>query len=260
MGPGGPASSPKRNMNGQVLLLLLAGLLLRGPTAAASGLNFAWDACLSEGGGQNAGFACNTNAGSRSMYASFILAQSQENFIGIEATVNIAVAEALPQWWQFRNADACRRQSLSASFEFLSDPNTSCTDPWTNLGTGGIGAVRRFWTTPQAPTSPLDVAQVRLVAAVPSTVPVHLQSDTEYYCFKLTINYAKTAGASTCAGCSMPACIVLSEVRIVQNDNTTEILTQPALSNVLSWQATGSCQAEAPTQNMTWGQILSLYR
>ena len=92
-------------------LLLVASLALAEPSWA-SGVNFSWDACTSEGGVQNKTFACDTNTGSDVLYGSFVLGTDQTNSIGIEATVDIhAQSTNLPDWWQFVNAGACRQSA-----------------------------------------------------------------------------------------------------------------------------------------------------
>ena len=243
------------------VLIILAGLVSSTRGSVAAGVNFSWDACTPEGGVQNKTFACSTNTGTRTMYGSFVLADDQPNFVGVEIRVDISVqTDSLPAWWQFFNAGACRQTALSLNFLFGNDPGTSCTDPWSGQATGGIGAYHTFWTTPQVPGGDGNAAQIVIAAAVPSTTPVPLTANTEYYCFKLVLSNAKTVGTGACGGCSTPVCIVLSQVSAVQNDNSQESLTDPITSNILTWQSASNCAGANAAQNVTWGQIRSVLR
>ncbi len=242
-----------------VLIFAVAGLVSLAEPATAAGVNLSWDACTSEGGVQNKTFACNTNAGTRIIYGSFVLAGNQDHFVGVEIKVDIsAQTDSLPSWWQFFNVNACRKTALSVAFDFSSDPATSCTDPWSGQGVGGIGAYHTFWTTPQVPSGNANGAQIVIAAAVPSTAPVPLTANTEYYGFKLMLTSVKTTGTGACGGCSTPVCIALSQLSAVQNNGTQEDLTQAVSSNILTWQAASNCAGENAQQNVTWGQIRSL--
>ena len=241
------------------VLLLLSGLVSAPVVSRAAGINLSWDACSPEGGVQSKAFACDTNSGSSTMVGSFSLSADQPNFVGAEITIDIqAQSDSLPSWWQFKNAGACRQGALSVNFSFSSDPNTDCTDPWGGLATGGMGAYLTYWTTPQVPSGNANGAQVKIVAAVPSTSPIQLTAGTEYYCFKLVVSNVKTVGSGVCSGCSTPVCIVLSQISAVQNDKTQEDLTSPITSNILSWQSGEECSGANIPQNLTWGQIRSL--
>jgi len=243
------------------VLLLLGGVVTAPVASADAGVNLSWDACSPEGGVQSKTFACNTNTGTSMMVGSFILSADQPNFVGAEITIDIqAQSDSLPSWWQFKNAGTCRQGALSLNFSFGSDPNTSCTDPWSGQATGGIGAYLTYWTTPQVQGGNANSAQFKIVAAVPSTVPMQLTGGTEYYCFKLAFTYVKTVGSGACDGCSTPVCIVLSGIRAVQNDGTQEDVTSPIVSNILSWQSGETCSGGNIPQNVTWGQIRSVLK
>src|SRR5262245_48013909 len=177
------------------LAFLPIALLALAPPALAAGVNLSWDACTAEGGVQNKTFACDTNSGTRALYGSFVLAADQPDFVGIEVTIDVsAKSDSLPAWWQFFNANACRKTALSVNFDFSSAPRANCTDPWAGQGVGGIGAVHTYWTAPQVPTGNPNEAQVLIAAAVPSISPQALAAGTEYYGFKLVITSTKTVG------------------------------------------------------------------
>ena len=241
--------------------IVIALILANTSPAAAAGANLAWNACLSEGGVANKDFACNSNTGTNVLYGSFVLAASQPLCTGIEATVEIsASADSLPSWWQLFNVGACRRTSLAASFDFSSDPGTSCTDMWQGTGVGGLGSYHTYWTTPQVPSGQANQASIRFGAAVPIDSPLQLTADVEYYAFKLMVNNAKSNGAGSCSGCSTPVCILLSELNVVQSDNQHESLTVAQTTNRVTWQAASSCPGAMAAQNITWGQIRNVLR
>jgi len=240
-----------------ILSLVVAGIISLAPAADAAGVNLAWDACTPEGGVQNKSFACNSNSGGRTLYGSFVLANDQPHFVGAEMTIDIvAEHDSLPPWWQFYNPNTCRRFALTVSFSFAIEPNEFCADPWSGQATGGIGA----YSTPAQPGGDPNSARLTFVAAVPSTMPMQLSAGTEYYCFKILISSAKTAGTSACGGCDVPVCILLSRISAVQNNGTQEDLVTPVVSSVATWQSAESCPAGSTPENITWGQIRSVLR
>ena len=247
---------------GAAFAAIAIALIVANPCpSVAAGANLAWNACLSEGGAANKDFACNSNTGTNVLYGSFVLAASQPLCTGIEATVEIsASADSLPSWWQLFNVGACRRTSLAASFDFSSDPGTSCTDMWQGTGVGGLGSYHTYWTTPQVASGQANQASIRFGAAVPVDSPLQLSADVEYYAFKLMVNNAKSNGASSCSGCATPVCILLSELNVVQSDNQHESLTVAQTANRVTWQAASSCPGAMAAQNITWGRILSVLR
>ena len=226
-----------------------------------AGANLAWNACLSEGGTANKDFACTSNTGTNVLYGSFVLAADQPLCTGIEAMVEISAAsDSLPAWWQLFNVGACRRASLATSFDFSSDPGTACTDMWLGAGIGGLAAYHTYWTTPQVPSGLANQSRIRFGAAVPAGAPMQLSAGVEYYAFKLMVNNAKSTGATACAECSTPVCLLLSELNVVQSDGQHEVLTTAQTSNRVTWQAATNCPGAMTQQNATWGQIHSILR
>lgn len=230
---------------------------------AATGVNLAWDGCLPEGGVSSKTFACNTNTGTATMWGSFALAADQSQFVGIDAVVDVQTqSDSLPDWWQLYNTGACRSSALSASFDFTSAPRTSCSDPWSGQGGGGLTGYHTYWTDPQVPSGNPDASQIKLAFAFPSTAPESLTAGVEYYAFKLLLSATKSTGTGSCAGCSTPACITFSEIKVTQLDGSYEDLTAPISSNVALWQTSTPCSGSGAvvTPNVTWGQIRSVLR
>jgi len=240
--------------------LLLSGLLSSSSAFAGAGVNLSWDACTPEGGVQNKTFACNTNLGSRTMFASFVLGSDMPNAVGFDARVDItAQADSLPAWWRFDGPNTCR-VGLSCSFNFASDPNTACVDAFGSQATGAVAGYRTYWTDPQVPGGNPATAEPLLIAAVQLASAQALTAGTEYYAFKLTISSTKTVGTGACAGCSTPVCITLSEIEVDGSDATKQVLTGPIVSSSVTWQSASQCAGSLAPQNVTWGQIRSVLR
>jgi hypothetical protein len=235
--------------------LLLA--VLSGPATAAGVQSLMGPPATADGGVQNKTFACNTNSGSNSLFASFALASDMANVIGIEAKVDItAQADSLPAWWRFQGPNACRG-GLSAAFGFDSE-NSNCTDTFQSLATGAVAAVHTYWTTPQVPGGNPATAQALLVAAVPPSLAQDLTAGTEYFGFRLILYSTKTVGSGACAGCSTPVCITLSQIKVVASDNSAQVLTDALVASTATWQSADECSGALAEHNVTWGQIRSL--
>src|SRR5215471_12705021 len=112
-----------------------------------------------------------------------------------------------------------------------------------------------------------NTARVRIAEAVPANNFKDLVAGQEYYSCDLTIDYQKTVGTGSCAGCSTPACLVLTSINlttpVVENNR---LLTGPANgvdSNWATWQGGGGvvvggqagCPAATPTAKSTWGAV-----
>jgi hypothetical protein len=238
---------------------LLTFLLLAGLTdpAVAAGVNLSWDACTADGGVQNKIFACNTNAGSSSLFGSFVLSSDMANVIGIEAKVDItAQADSLPAWWRFQGPNACR-SGLSTAFGFDAE-SSNCTDTFQSGATGAVAAYHTYWTTPQVPGGNLATAQALLVAAVPASIAQDLTAGPEYFGFRLILSSIKTVGSGACTGCSTPVCITLSQIKVVASDNSAQVIADPLVASTATWQSAEQCPGAFAAQNVTWGQVRSL--
>ena len=245
------------------LLLLSGALLVLGASAAsaAPGLNLAWGSgCWLENPVNAKTFACNTNTGNAQMTGSYTPTASQPAFVGVECVLDFQVdGVTVPDWWTFFEAGTCRQTSLSTSADFSGAPQTSCTDQWFGLGAGGIAAY-------QTAASPIHDERVntpgwaRLKVAYALADPSPLTGGTEYYGFRATMNYAKTVGSPSCAGCTTPVTIVLNEIKSAENTGPFERVTDQDINRCLTWGASTVACAAVPARNTSWGQVKSLYR
>ena len=90
-----------------------------------------------------------------------------------------------------------------------------------------------------------------------------ISAGTEYYAFKIILTHDKSVGSEACAGCTVPACIVVNEV-LVSSANLAEeiLLVQPERQNYVVWQeeVIPQCPEATHVRPTTWGRLRSLYR
>ena len=240
----------------KAILLCSALLAVSASVASAAGLNLAWTTC-GPSGLANKSFACTSNTGSNVMHGSFIAPEGTTAITGNEMVLDLQSASAnLPAWWSMFTATSCRPAALSANFV---SPGPDCVDYWSGQASGAVGA----YNTAIVPGA-TNRARILLVAAVAPSNAAPLDADVEYYSFTMTVTNTKTAGATGCAGCLDPVCIVLNEIKLTQPAGVGDIRIQnPAARNYVTWQngvVTGGCPAATPARNATWGQVKSLYR
>jgi hypothetical protein len=239
----------------KTLVLTGSMLALSASLATAAGINLAWNDCGTNGV-ISASFPCNTNSGAPfQLFASFIPPAGLNEFLGLSAQIDITTGTpSLVDWWAVGTGQ-CRQGGLSTDFNFVAGP-FSCADFYAGAAAGGF-AYDAGYGTPNR-------GRLRVQCAVPFDNRGPVDSGTEYYALRVLLTRAKTTGATTCAGCPEPACIVLNEVQLfqppaAQND---PVLTAPANSNYALWQATAipGCPLSTPSRKSSWGQVKSLYR
>ena len=243
----------------KTLLITGALLALTCSLATAGGINFTWGmGCWPETPSSLELFACDVNTGNHPATASFVVSANQPSFVGIEAVVDIQAASAgLPDWWQFFNPGSCRQTSLTVSSDFTGITPVICVDPWLGFAAGGIAAYQTVTTVPAVPSGLPNSARLKLAEALADPSP--LATGTEYYGFRMTINNAKTVGSPVCAGCEVPVCLALNEIKVAPRFGNAERIAAPIANQLLSWNGASNCGATA-TQNKTWGEVKSLYR
>ena len=247
-------------------LTLLALSLAPGPARAAQGISLAWNHCLSEGTGvQNKTFACDTNVGSNTLVGTFQLNTNMNQMIGAEIVLQLAMASvSLPAWWEFHNAGACRQTALSVNS--LADPgDLTCPDWSSSQMFVGIGAYCGSAGTCVDKPSAANTVRVKLVEAVAQQFATTLIGGQDYFAFNLVVQNTNTVGTGACAGCTVPACIVLNSINVEAMGNVEHRMLTTASSpggNYVTWQGGGgsNCPAATPTRNATWGSVKSMYR
>jgi hypothetical protein len=220
----------------------------------AAGINLAWDNCGREGQPDMAA-SCVETPVPYVLVGSVVPPPGLTSVVGFQAILDIQVeGDALPSWWEM--GQGCRSGKMSALWDFTSGPY-SCTDLWEGQG---VIAMMYYDRDPRG-----NRARISIIAAVPTTMARAMNPGTEYYLFKLVI---QKSGTMSCAGCRTPACIQLSEVRIVQPDPMPDkFVRERADFNHATWQGgigspdsdLSACRADA-VQNRTWGQIKNAWR
>lgn len=245
-------------VHGVAAALIIATVVLRPAMAAASGINLTWgQSCWSDTPQSLERFTCDTNTLSAQMVVSFQLSADQPEFVGIELALDIkADSDALPDWWQFYNPNACRRTSLTVSADFTNIGASACADPWYGLAVGGIAAYRTIDTQP-ATVLP-NTASLRVYYAIGDAE--YLSADNEYFACRIAINGAHTVGDGACDGCAIHVAMVGS-MRAVQSSGSFEYLDQKD-NGCLEWQGPVACVCQIcdPVRNVTWGAVKTLYR
>jgi hypothetical protein len=238
--------------------LVLAGvsLALSASLASAAGVNLAWDDCGTSGTSSKT-FLCDGNTGTPfTMVASFIPPAGVGEFLGISSQLDMtSVAPALPDWWK-HGSTACRGTSgMAISFDFTIGPFT-CADVLAGQAAGGSAYDIGFGTP--------NRGRLRIQCAVPFDNRGPVDSNTEYYAFKVNLLRAKSSGTGSCTGCTEPMCIVLNSVQLFQPPEAANDpdISNAANSNFVTWQSASvpGCPASTPNRKQTWGQVKGLYR
>jgi hypothetical protein len=237
-------------------LLVGAMLVLGAANASAAGINLSWTDC-GLAGTQNMNFACNSNSGAPfTMVGSFIAPPGGlPEFLGISAQIDIKTSSpTVPDWWAHGGTNCRGTTGLSTNFDFTSGPFT-CVDFYVGSAAGGSAYDVGFGTP--------DRARFRIQCAVPFDNRGPVDDVSEYYAYKANVLRAKTTGAGSCAGCSVPACIVFNEIQLFQPPEQANdpVITNPIDRQYVTWQGGSAlCPQSTPTQSKSWGQVKSLYR
>jgi hypothetical protein len=207
-------------------------LLLAAPPIRAAGINLAWNSCFGDGGTFNRTFACDRNTGSNLLVGTFVLGSDLPQVSGMTLVLDVtSTDEALPAWWQFKNAGTCRTGSLALSVTIPSSA-ANCADWAQGQASGGIAAYNIGQSGP-------NTARIVAAVAVPPSLLQDLVSGQEYFSFNLVINNQKTVGTGACTGCNTQTCIAFSSLQLQYAGSSTLTLTTPGdsvKSSVVTWQ------------------------
>jgi len=245
----------------QRLLLALGVLCVTTPAASGQGISLRWGECVADGGVRNLAFACNTNSGQVSLMNSFMLPAALAGATRVNGVIDLVAADVtLPEWWNFHT---CRSGSIHM-FSEAAGP-ILCTDfmGFCSNG-GGISAI-----VPGVPGVNGERIQFSRLKCVPfgGAPGSDLVAGIEYVGPVLVINFTRTVGSPSCAGCGTGVCLLLTQLQVVGSGGTVT-LTAPLVppdGNVATWQGLGftpggACLAATPARQPTWGAVKSLYR
>jgi hypothetical protein len=183
----------------------------------------------------NRSFACDTNDGRETLVGSFVLAGDMSHVSGVEVLMDVVVAgNALPAWWQFKNAGACRQGALTWSTDAPVNAE-HCVDWAAGRAGGGFAGYK---------AGALGASSARIigVSAVPYNELSELEGNTEYFAFAIALRHTNTAGKGACAGCRLGACIALRSIK----------LTTPVLANDRLLAPAADDQGAMADRRVTW--------
>lgn len=239
------------------ILLTGTALALTASAAAAQDVvNLSWNDCGANGA-PTMSSTCLSNTGAPfPMIASFVPPAGVNEFLGISSQIDITTnTPSLPDWWKHGSTQCRSTTGLSVGFDFTSGP-FSCADFYVGQAAGGFAYDVGFGTP--------NRARLRVQCAVPFDNRGPVDYLTEYYCYRVNLQRAKTTGTGSCPGCVEPACIVLNEIQLFQppEANNDPVIVTPGNSNYVTWQTAvvPGCPLSTPTQKSSWGQVKSLYR
>jgi len=252
--------------------MLMTLLCLAAPTlAGAAEMKLGWNDCNGGGGLHFVEFACNTNSGAaaHTLVVSFTPPSGIVSYVGNEVTLELAFDDAVtPAWWAIRGTGQCRNGAGIGSADFAAGP-FGCADLWAGQASGGLAGCNIAYGAPNR-------ARLVLAFAVPQFLAQPLDENHEYYACKVTILNNKTVGTGSCAGCSSPAAILVSNIVLNQlpGDGDYSMGTSFTPEALAGWQCPVSfsvcdgpgCGLEihpdcaTPVLNRTWGAIKSSYR
>ena len=195
---------------------------------------------------------CLGSDGGQSLFCAFTLPEAMDSVVAVEVVVNIQLASgSLPAWWQLAPG-GCRFGALHSS-AYLPRSST-CVDFWRGEAAGP--SQEYLVGVPHLGNQ----AQIHVAFSVPSNTPRSLDATDLYFAARIDIGDDST---KTCAGCDVPACLVLNSIGIgLPPDRIRALVTPgPGDANRVTWQggANASCSA-VPARRPTWGQLKSLYR
>jgi hypothetical protein len=238
------------------LLIVTAALALSATAAFAAvpGVDLSWNACNTAAASANKVYACDGQLGAPVAFqGSFILNVTIPDFAATSSVVDIGFAGTVPSYWK-TGAGECNQDAITLA-------NPSVTTPCgPNLFGSAVSAGGFVFENPTP-----SRLRMRIDYAQGAAAPVVVNPNVQYGAFKIQMDPDQGFN-NGCAGCLLPACLVLNSV-LVQG------FTQPAenyfieaqdVRNFVTWQggAIGGagCPAATPTHNSTWGSVKALYR
>jgi hypothetical protein len=237
------------------LALATSFALVTSAGAQPPGVNLSWDDCnASIAGGLNKTSNCQSNSeAAKNVYGSYVLPQDVPILAGNEIIIDICTnSGSLPCWWNFTTAP--RTTGYDVQF---SSPCANAYDYWGAIPGGlAVGSFAQL-----LPSNLVPRIRIRAIAAVDvqEAQPV-AASVGEIFSFRLQLKHGATVG--TCTGCTTPAFILLSLIRVSQTGGPSIDLTTSSSRNFVFWQGSGAqagCLPD-PIINKTWGSVKALYR
>jgi len=245
-------------------LLICIGLLTLSAATASAQIQAAWNDCAVDGGAANKTSTC-ADFGTNRLAISYTPPAGLAGFVAIDGQIDLQADDGtMPQWWDLKNAGACRATAASIGIDGTVLPSftNSCKDTW------DFGATATGLFTGYALGYGGDPARARAVFAIarPASSPTDLVAGQNYFGWIWQITQT---GTSSCPGCTEPVAIVVTQIVLSSinpggNAAANQSITLKAdLSNYeaacATWQNGVSCMA-TPSRTTTWGNVKALYR
>ncbi len=200
-------------------------LVAAAPFVHAEGINLSWNECGVQGDPLQT-FACDSNSGVPfELVASFVPPAGITQLTGVQGDIRVSGLQ-FPDWWRLGTGQCRGFSSLVSSMNFTAGP-TVCADPWNGLASPGVSYILGFYGT--------NTARIRVTGYM-TTSTVNVNTETEYYAFKVLFTRAKSTGAGSCGGCGVPMSLTFEQLQLFQAAGANPILTAAANSKVANWQ------------------------
>lgn len=238
--------------------LRLTALLLAASvsTAAAEGVNLAWNDCGTFGQSSQT-FDCLSNTGTPfALIASFVPPPNVNEFLGLAAQIDVSSSTGtLPDWWKHGTSQCRGTSGIGVTANFAALP-TSCTDFYNGNAVSGF--------LYEVGNAGPNRATLKVQTAVPFDNRGPIDPGTEYNAFRVNVQRAKSAAAGACSGCTTPTCLVLNSIQLYQPPEAgyDPVVSGPMHADFVTWQSesVAGCPLSTPAKGSTWGQVKTLYR
>jgi hypothetical protein len=179
-------------------------------------------------------------------------------FVGIQAVIDIQTSSPLlPDFWR-RGLLECADGNVVFPGSLSGLGNATCVNLWAGGNTGGGYDYTSGFGGPGR-------ARLRVVFA--RDFPTSTTYGQHYLGASVELETFKDVeqGSGVCAGCQVPACLVLNSIELFQVAGSAPVdqytMSNPNIRNWITWQGGDpSCVAATPAKNKTWGSVKSLYR
>jgi len=266
--------------------------------AQTTGFDIAWQDCTGQPrAAQNLVYACNGSRDGNPFRLVFsFIPPDLPNFVALQAILDIRTSEGvLPDWWRMGTGE-CRDGAIvfPASMSGIGTGTTgACPSPWGGIHDHGggyqwlsestiyesvfIASGRLMLTFARATTTVLEAGQRYLggVITLDPAIPPLPAIDAPPVLAARHGTQAAPQGESApapadlpCAGCGLPACIVLNQVELLQEVGSPGgdiiVLKFPIDHGFVTWQGGDiggqGCPLSLPVKRATWGAIKAIYR
>lgn len=234
------------------LAACLLSLALAHPAVAQSEIT--WVCCGAQTGALHT-FSCDNDTAMHVISLSFVAPAGVTEFVGIEARIDIKIAApSIPLFWQI-GPGGCRPGASFLSFEVA-----DAADLWPPFFAGGTSFQ----------PSAINPNEARLLLVAATSLPRPLTAGRRYEAVRIVID----SRAYTCAGCDIPACLMLVETRLAQSAGVGDFILS-GTSSAIGWQCPAlgpytdadgvACETDhagcaVPVDPTSWGRLKTLYR